>query len=164
MDAIGQSGEGLIGCHGHDKIIGHPHPDDIKCHVTADFDHKFIEEMVQLLSVQFWWEMDEVEIQEGDLKGMAGTLGGIDWDQWSTTVFFENNALDCSLYELCRKFSIDDAVKVIAGLFSREMGHVVIVNKGSIVLVVLQDCGTTKNVGLANTFYLHSLKFHRLRC
>ena len=95
---------------------------------------------------------------------MAGTLGGIDWDQWSTTVFFENNALNCSLYELCRKFSIDDAVKVIAGPFSREMGHVVIVNKGSIVLVVLQDCGTTKNVSLANTFYLHSLKFHRLRC
>ena len=62
------------------EIIEHPHPNDIKYHITADFDRKFIEETVQLFSAQFWWEMDEVEIQEGDLKGMAGTLGGIDWD------------------------------------------------------------------------------------
>ena len=115
------------------EIIEHPHPNDIKCHITVDFDRKFIEEMMQLFSVQFWQEMDELEIQEGDLKGMAGALGGINWDRWSATVFFENNALDCSLHELCRKFSIGDAVKVIAGPFSRETGHVVIMNKGSIV-------------------------------
>ena len=164
MDVIGQSGEGLIGCHGHDKIIEHPHPDDIKYHVTADFDHKFIEEMVQLLSVQFWWEMDEVEIQEGDLKGMAGALGGIDWDRQSATVFFENNALDCSLCELHRKFSIGDAVKVIAGPFSGETGHVIVVNKGSIVLVVMQEGRTTENVSFASNFYSHPLNFHRSRC
>ena len=62
------------------EIIEHPHPNDIKCHITADFDRKFIEETMKLFSVQFWQEMDEVEIQEGDLKGMAGTLGGINWD------------------------------------------------------------------------------------
>ena len=62
------------------EIIEHPHPDDIKYHITVDFDCKFIEETVQLFSAQFWWEMDKVEIQEEDLKGMAGALGGIDWD------------------------------------------------------------------------------------
>ena len=44
--------------------------------------------MVQLFSAQFWREMDQVEVQEGDLKGMEGTLGGIDWDQQTATVFF----------------------------------------------------------------------------
>ena len=112
------------------EIIEHPHPNDIKYHITVDFDRKFIEETVQLFSVQFWREMDKVEIQEGDLKGMVGALGGIGWDRWSATVFFENNALDCSLHELRRKFSIGDAVKVIAGPFSGEMGHVVVMNKG----------------------------------
>ena len=146
------------------EIIKHSHPDDIKYHITADFDCKFIEEMVQLFSAQFWQEMDKVEIQEGDLKGMAGALGGIDWDRQSATVFFENNALDCSLRELHRKFSIGDAVKVIAGPFSGETGHVVVMNKGLIVLVILQDCGAAENVSLANKFYLHSLKFHRSRC
>ena len=43
------------------------------------------------------------------------------------------------LSKLHRKFSIGDAVKVIAGPFSRETGHVVVVNKGLIVLVFLQD-------------------------
>ena len=62
------------------EIIEHPHPNDIKYHITVDFDCKFIEETVQLFSAQFWWEMDKVEIQEEDLKGMAGALGGIDWD------------------------------------------------------------------------------------
>ena len=66
------------------EIIEHPHPDDIKYHVTVNFDHKFIEETVQLFSAQFWW----VEVQEGDLKGMEGALGGIDWDQRTATVFF----------------------------------------------------------------------------
>ena len=52
-----------------------------------NFDRKFIEETVQLFSAQFWWETDQVEVQEGDLKGMEGALGGIDWDRWTTTVF-----------------------------------------------------------------------------
>ena len=119
---------------------------------------------VQLFSAQFWRGTDQVEVQEGDLKGMEGTLGGIDWDQWTATVVFEYNALDCSLHELCRKFNIGDGVKVIAGPFSRETGHVIVVNKGSIVLVVMQEGRTTENVSFASNFYLHPLNFHRLRC
>jgi len=148
----------------HLEVIEYPHPDDIKYHITSEFNRKCIEETVKLFSAQFWREMDKVEIQEGDLKGMTGTLGDIDWDQHSATVFCENNALDCSLCELCRSFSIGDAVKVIAGPFCRETGYVVVVNKGSIVLVVMQEGGVTENVSLANKFYLHHLNVHRSRC
>ena len=119
---------------------------------------------MQLFSVQFWQETDQVEVQEGDLRGMEGALGGIDWDQWTTTVFFEHNALDCSLHELCRKFNIGDGVKVIAGPFSGETGHVIVVNKGLIVLVVMQEGRTTENVSFTSNFYSHPLNFHRLRC
>ncbi|KIM64225.1 hypothetical protein SCLCIDRAFT_23581 [Scleroderma citrinum Foug A] len=106
------------------EIIKHSHPDDIKYHITADFDCKFIEEMVQLFSAQFWQDMDEVEIQEGDLKG--------------------------------------DGVKVIAGPFSRETSHVIVVNKGLIVLVVMQEGRTTENIEVSKFFMQSFSKDHGL--
>ena len=36
------------------EVIEHPHPDDIKYHITSEFNHKCIEETVKLFSVQFW--------------------------------------------------------------------------------------------------------------
>ncbi|KIM64231.1 hypothetical protein SCLCIDRAFT_23585 [Scleroderma citrinum Foug A] len=144
------------------EIIEHPHPDDIKYHITVNFDRKFIEETVQLFSVQFWWETDQVEVQEGDLKGMEGALGGIDWDRQTATVFFEHNALDCSLHELHRKFNIGDGVKVIAGPFSRETSHIIVVNKGLIVLVVMQEGRTTENIEVSKFFMQSFSKDHVL--
>jgi len=128
------------------ELVELPHPDDIRYHVMADFDRQFVEQTLLLFLAQFWREKDKVEIKEGDLKGKTGTLGDIDWNKQTAIVLCDDDVFDCSLRELRRKFNVGDAVKVIAGPFSGETGHVVIVHGGTVVLVVLQQDGTSDNV------------------
>ena len=148
------------------ELVELPHPDDIRYHVTADFDRQFVEQTLLLFSAQFWREKDKVEIKEGDLKGKTGTLGDIDWNKRTAIVLCDDDVFDCSLRELRRKFNVGDTVKVIAGPFSGETGHVVIVHEGTVVLVVLQQDGTPDNVSHyhCSTLDSHPDKQHRSRC
>ena len=125
-----------------------PHPDDIKYHMLVNFNWPFIEETVHLFLAQFWREKDQVEIWEGGHKGKLATLGDICWDERCATVLCEGDVLDYSLRELCRRFEAGDAVKIIAGPFSGEAGHIVSVRDGTVTLVVIQEDGTCNNVSL----------------
>ena len=116
-----------------------PHPDDITYHMLANLDRPFIEETVHLFSAQFWREKDQVEIWEGGLTGKLATLSNIYWDKWFATVSCKGDVLDCSLHELRRHFEVGDAVKIIAGQFSGEAGHVVDMRDGTVTLAVCHD-------------------------
>ena len=63
----------------HLELVELLHPDEIKFHMSSGFDCMLVEETVHLFLVRFWKETDKVKIREGDLKGMKGMLGDIDW-------------------------------------------------------------------------------------
>ncbi|KIK11578.1 hypothetical protein PISMIDRAFT_37657, partial [Pisolithus microcarpus 441] len=95
------------------ELVELPHPDNIRFHVATGIDPPFVEETLNIFSVQFWREHDSVEIQEGDLRGKRGTLA-----------------------DLRRVFKIGDTVGVIAGPFCGETGYVVALHERTLVLVV----------------------------
>ena len=128
------------------EVVELPHPNDIKYLTTAN--HTFVEETVHLFSTQFWREKDQVEIQEGDLKGKLRTLSSIHWDQRTTIVSCEG-VFDCSLRELRRHFKLGDTMRVIAGPFSGEAGYVVNVHDNSITLSLMQEDGNSETVSLS---------------
>ena len=99
------------------ELVEIPHPDDIKYHTNSSLDRPFIEQTFHIFSVQFWREKDEVEICEGNLVGMVGTLGDINLAEQTAIVICNDHDFYCSLRELQRKFSLGNAVKIIAGPF-----------------------------------------------
>ena len=123
------------------------HPDDIKYHAMAN--RALVKETVHLFLAQFWREKDQVEIQEGDLKGKLGTLHDIHWDQRTANVSCDEGAFDCSLCELRRHFKLGDTVRVIAGPFSGEAGYVVSVLDNLIVLSLMQEDKNSETVSLS---------------
>ena len=141
-----------------------PHPDDIKYHMLANLDRPFIEETVHLFSAQFWREKDQVEIWEGGLKGKLATLSNVCWDERCATVLCEGDVLDYSLRELRRHFEAGDAVKIIAGPFSGEAGHVVDVRDGTVTLVVIQEDRTCNKVSPTYIVHSYTNKLHRSMC
>ena len=123
-----------------------PHPDDIKYHTNSSLDCSFIEQTFHIFSAQFWREKDEVEICEGDFTGMMGTLGDIDLAKRTAVVVCDDHAFDCSLRELRRKFSLGNAVKIIAGPFGGDTGYVVAVREDTIAVAIIQENGTSDDV------------------
>ena len=58
-----------------------------------------------------------MEICEGNLVGMVGTLGNTNLAERTAIVICNDHDFYCSLRELRRKFSLGNMVKIIAGPF-----------------------------------------------
>ena len=136
-------------------LVELPHPNNLAFHMVANFERSFVEEMIQLFSVQFWREHDTVEIRGGDLRGARGSLVDIEWNRRSASLILHTlevqepgnnkaNIIHCSIQELCRVFSGGDAVKVIAGPYRGYTGHVIASYDSK---VILQRDGQSLNVG-----------------
>ena len=128
------------------ELVEIPHPDNIKYHTNSSLNRPFIEQTFHIFLAQFWREKDEVEIREGDLAGMTGALGDIDLAKRTAVVICNDHAFDCSLRELRRKFSLGNAVKIIAGPFGGDTGYVVTVLEDTITVAIIQENGSSDNV------------------
>ena len=128
------------------ELVEIPHSDDIKYHTNSSLDRPFIKQTFHIFSAQFWREKDEVEIHEGNLTGMVGTLGDINLAERTAVVICNDHDFYCSLRELWRKFSLGNVVKIIAGPFGGDTGYVVDVWEDTIAMAIIQENGTSDNV------------------
>ena len=128
------------------ELVNLPHLDNLKYHMLTGIDRPFVKQTMWLFSAQFWKEKDKMEIWEGNLKGKEGRLGDIDWYKRTATILCDRDAFDCSLHELHRKFSVGDVVKIMVGPFSGEASHVTAVDEGNIIVVIMQENGTSDDV------------------
>ena len=87
-----------------------------------------------------------MEICEGDLAGMVGTLGNINLAERTAVVICNDHDFYCSLRELRRKFSLGNVVKIIAGPCGGNTGYVVDVQEDTIAMAIIQENGMSDNV------------------
>ncbi|KAI5994442.1 hypothetical protein EDD15DRAFT_2196055 [Pisolithus albus] len=145
------------------ELVELPHPDDIRFHVATGVDPPFVEEMLNIFSVQFWREHDSVEIQEGDLRGKRGMLADIDLHKRSAIVLCDSDdTFECNLRELCRVFKIGDTVRVIAGPFCGETGYVIVLHERTLVLAVMQSDKSSANIEVSKFAVQSQLPEHVL--
>ncbi|KIM58303.1 hypothetical protein SCLCIDRAFT_28198 [Scleroderma citrinum Foug A] len=130
------------------EVVEIPHPDDIKYHTNT----------------QFWREKDEVEIHEGDLAGMVGTLGNINLAERTAIVICNDHDFHCSLCKLRRKFSLGNMVKIIAGPFGGDTGYVVDVWEDTIAVAIIQENGMSDNVKVSKYLVQSYLQEHVWSC
>ena len=111
---------------------------------------------MHLFLVQFWWELNSVEIHGGDLHGCCGNLVDVKWHKWTASISLHTveNIVHCSIWELHRVFSTGQAVRVVAGPYCGYTGHVIVVYDST---VSLQHNGQSLNVSLSILQFFLSL-------